>query len=322
MFLRGQGIENDLIKAVYWHEHAAKLGYVEAQRELGRLKQDAHHPVLRDPEGAIYWSKTAAENGSVPAIAQIGYCFQHGIGVEQDLTQAAAHYSDAANKGNWAASFSLGTLYEHGEGVPQDYAAARKCYEFAAEHDEPSAFFNLGRFFQFGLSVAPDFAQALKLYLKAAEFGHAQCQLLVGQALLLGQEGTPVDEAAGFAWMLRAAEKGMVEAQDEVGFRFMTGRGVATNAEQAQYWNRQAAKRGHPRAQCMLAYSIIGDEHAHRDNLVEAAKWLILAFNQPDNLDDQLSAFINQEWQNVCSRLSDEDLNEAQQQADAELAGE
>jgi hypothetical protein len=298
------------------------MGYVDAQCELGRLKQDQHDPDLRDPEGAAYWSKKAAENGSASAIAQIGYCYEYGIGVEKDLSEAASHYAEAASKGVWRASFSLGTLYEHGEGVAQDFDAARKCYEFAAEHGESSAFFNLGRFFQFGMGVAPDFAQALKLYLKAAELGHAQCQLLVGQALLLGQEGTPVDEAAGFAWMLRAAEKGMVEAQDEVGFRYMTGRGVAADAEQAEYWNRQAAKRGHPRAQCMLAYSLIGDEHAHRDNLVEAAKWLILAFNQPDNLDDQLSAFINQEWQNVCSRLSDEDLNEAQQQADAELAGE
>lgn len=122
--------------------------------------------------------------------------------------------------------------------------------------------------------------------------------------------------------MLRAAEQGVVEAQDDIGFRYLTGRGVAADAEKAAFWNREAAIRGHPRAQCMLAYSIIRSENADRDSLVEAAKWLILAFNQPDNLDEQLSDFINQEWQNVCSRLNEDDINEAQQQADAVLAGE
>lgn len=122
--------------------------------------------------------------------------------------------------------------------------------------------------------------------------------------------------------MLQAAEQGVVEAQDEVAFRFMTGRGVEADAERAEYWNRQAATRGHPRAQCMLAYSIIRDENADRDNLVEAAKWLILAFNQPERVDDQLSAFINQEWQIVCSRLNEDDIDEAQQQADAVLGAE
>lgn len=322
MFFHGHGTDQDFVKAIYWHEQAAKLGYVDAQCELARLKQDQHHPDLRDPDGAIFWARTAAEQGSIAAIAQIGYCYEHGIGVEKDLEQAASHYAEAASKGNWGASFSLGTLYEHGEGVPQDFNEARRCYEIASAEGHASALHNLGRFYQFGLGVAPNFSQAFDLYLKAAERGHAMSQLLVGQALLRGQEGTPVDETAGFAWMLRAAQRGVFEAQEDVGFRYMTGRGVEADAEQAEFWNRQAATRGHPRAQCMLAYSIIRSENADRDSLVEAAKWLILAFNQPDNLDEQLSGFINQEWQNVCSRLNEDDINEAQQQADAVLAGE
>lgn len=142
------------------------------------------------------------------------------------------------------------------------------------------------------------------------------------QAVRKGHEGTPVDEEAGFAWMLRATEQGVVEAQDDIGFSYLTGRGVAADAEKAAFWNREAAIRGHPRAQCMLACSIIRSENADRDSFVEAAKWLILAFNQPDNLDEQLSDFINQEWQNVYSRLNEEDINEAQHRADAALAGE
>jgi TPR repeat protein len=285
------------------------------------IRLDQGHK-LYNPAVATHWLSEAAKQNYAPAIGQLGNCYEHGLGIEQDYKKAAECYTVAAKAGIIGAAFALGTLYENGLGVEQDYREAGKWYEPAVNSGYPSAIYNLGRFFQFGWGVPPDFSKAFELYHAAAERGHATCQLLVGQALLLGQEGTPLDEPAGFAWMLQAAEQGVVEAQDEVAFRFMTGRGVEADAKQAEYWNRQAAKRGHPRAQCMLAYSIIGDEHAHRDNLVEAAKWLILAFNQPDNLDDQLSAFINQEWQNVCSRLSDEDLNEAQQQADAELAGE
>lgn len=51
----------------------------------------------------------------------------------------------------------------------------------------------------------------------------------------------------------------------------------------------------------------------------ETDKWLILAFNQPDNLDEQLSDFVNQEWQNVCSRLNVGDINEGRQGDEIDL---
>jgi TPR repeat protein len=321
MYRFGHGVDEDFGKGIVLIAEAANRGLAEAQYEVGMIRLDKGQK-LYNPSIATHWLSEAAKENYAPAIGQLGNCYEHGLGIEQDYKKAAECYTIAAKAGIIGAAFALGTLYENGLGVEQDYREAGKWYEPAANSGYPSAIYNLGRFFQFGWGVTPDFAKAFELYHAAAERGHAMCQLLVGQALLIGQEGTPVDETAGFAWMLRAAEQGVVEAQDEVGFRFLAGRGVAADAERAEYWNRQAAAQGHPRAQCMLAYSLIRAETADRNSLVEAAKWLILAFNQPEKLDEQLSGFINQEWQNVCSRLSEADINEAQQQADAVLAGE
>lgn len=95
------------------------------------------------------------------------------------------------------------------------------------------------------------------------------------------------------------AEEGYAFAQHVLGSVYVQSADVEHNPELARKWLTAAA-----------------------DNGFGASKWLILAFNQPDNLDEQLSGFINQEWQNVCSRLNEDDINEAQQQADAVLAGE
>jgi TPR repeat protein len=242
--------------------------------------------------------------------------------VQQNYAQAAAYYLDASNRGNFRASFALGSLYQLGQGVEQNYQAALHYYEIAANNGLQSAMFNLGRFHQFGWGVPADFSRALQLYLMAADRGHAMSQLLVGQALLLGQDGTAVDEVAGFAWMLRAAEQGVLQAQTEVGLRYLVGKGVDADEAKAQYWNRQAAIQGQPRAQLRLASSLIRSENVDRATLIDAAKWLILSFHQPEAPDEDRHSIIEREWSYLASVLSEADIEEARLLADELVGGE
>ena len=67
-----------------------------------------------------------AERGQPSAQAYLGFLFQTGRGVPQNLTEAAMWYRRAAEQGDSLAQYSLGLLYDRGQGVPRDIVEASK----------------------------------------------------------------------------------------------------------------------------------------------------------------------------------------------------
>ena len=64
--------------------------------------------------------------------------------------------------------------------------------------------------------------------------------------------GVAKDAETGFAWALKAAERGHAPAQALVGECYLTGRGVAQNPLQAQTWLFRATRQGNRRAKMLL----------------------------------------------------------------------
>ncbi|MEH2561439.1 tetratricopeptide repeat protein [Bradyrhizobium sp. AZCC 2289] len=67
-----------------------------------------------------------AERGQPSAQAYLGFLFETGRGVPQNLTEAAMWYRRAAEQGDSLAQYSLGLLYDRGQGVPRDIVEASK----------------------------------------------------------------------------------------------------------------------------------------------------------------------------------------------------
>ena len=293
----------DTSEGMQWLEAAAEAGVVKAQYEAGSLKLGNTFPELEDFQGAEFWLTNAAKNGSTEALYQIGNCFEHGVGVEQNYAIAVHNYFEALKKDNTDAAFALGTLYEHGLGVEKDLKNALKCYGIAADKFHVSALFNKGRFYQFGWAVKADYAIAHHHYLMAAERGHKMCQLLVGQALLEGVDGITVDLSGGASWVLRAAEAGLVEAQAEGGFCYLSGKGVGKDIEEALRWSRLAAEQGHAWAQYRTANILIRYGNKGEAEFVEAVKWLVLSYNQPEAEDERRHELIKSDFEYLRSAL-------------------
>lgn len=293
----------DTVSGMKWLEAAATGGNVKAQYEAGSLRLGSTFPELQDFQRAAYWLDQAAQNGSVDAVYQIGNCFEHGFGVEQNYGAAARNYFEAYKHGNIEAAFALGTLFENGLGVEKDYEAALQFYGVAAEHFHPSALFNMGRLYQFGWGVPADYAVAHKHFLMAAERGHLMCQFLVGQALLRGIEGTPIDLEEGASWMLRAAKAGFVEAQAQLGFCYLAGQGVEQDQEEALRWSIAAADQGHAWAQYRAAHILIRYGPRGEAELVEAVKWLVKSFNQPQEEGERRHDLIREDFHLTQSSL-------------------
>src|SRR5690242_4574215 len=78
-------------------------------------------------------ARIEAERGDAAAQFNLGVMYAQGLGMPQDVAQAALWFRRAADQGHAAAQSNLGVLYALGRGVPQDDAEAAKWYRKAAD---------------------------------------------------------------------------------------------------------------------------------------------------------------------------------------------
>ena len=158
---------------------------------------------------AVEAYRRAAELGSSYALCNLGYCHEHGLGVERDLTRALTLYSESAEDGNSDAQCNAGYLHEVGMGVARDLAAAARLYAAAAEQGNGRAQFNLGLCY-------------------------------------LSGKGVERDEELAIAWLTRAAHQGRLKAQLTLACLYShAGPNRSANPPRAVWWCRKAAEGGH-----------------------------------------------------------------------------
>uniref|UniRef100_A0A0N4ZQ76 TPR_REGION domain-containing protein n=1 Tax=Parastrongyloides trichosuri TaxID=131310 RepID=A0A0N4ZQ76_PARTI len=86
-----------------------------------------------------FWKRSAEQNNPIARI-KVGDYLYYGIGTDKDHKQAAEQYKLAADKfANSQALFNLGYMYEHGLGLPKDLHLAKRLYDQAIEMN-PEAF--------------------------------------------------------------------------------------------------------------------------------------------------------------------------------------
>lgn len=132
-------------------------------------------------EGTLRWLRPAAEQGDAEAQYSLGVMYDTGLGITQDLAEAARWYRPAAEQGYAPAQNNLGLMYSAGEGVPQDATEALRWYRLAAEQGYAAAQFNVGVVYHTGEGVLKDAAEAMKWYRLAADQGLAAAQSVLAQ---------------------------------------------------------------------------------------------------------------------------------------------
>ncbi|MGX7874097.1 tetratricopeptide repeat protein [Mesorhizobium sp. ORM6] len=118
--------------------------------------------------------------------------------------------------------------------------------------------------------MARNTAAAAHLYQAAAEKGLPSAQFRWGLALIDGGLGYQ-DTAAGEAWMRRAALAGNIEAAYLLGDRY--AKTQRPDFAEASYWYRRAAESGHQAAARALA-SLYLTGNGVAEDAEEGARWL------------------------------------------------
>lgn len=137
-------------------QERSKSGDVVAMRELGIAYGEGKIVEKQDFKQAAFWLEKAATNGDRDAMSKIGWLYDRGDGVEQNLTTAIKWYEKAAQLGDSVACYNLGYIYEQGRGVGRSLEEAFKWYKKGAELGDPASMEVVATYYKAGLGVLKD----------------------------------------------------------------------------------------------------------------------------------------------------------------------
>ena len=204
----------------------------------------------------------------IPAICNLGLCYELGRGVEVDFGKAFRFYKRAAKGGFAPAQFKLAKLYLQNKGLPsplseeQRSLKALELYEQAANQGYGPAQFELGCFYESGKCVLQDNAKAFRLYSKAVDKNYGPAAFHLGFLYEFKKEifspnlSEDVRMAKACVYYKIAADKGFALAQFALGsFYERKGRQLSDQQSllQAAEWYKKAADQNYGLAQSALA---------------------------------------------------------------------
>lgn len=96
-----------------------------------------------------------------------------------------------------------------------------------------------------------DYATALKIFSELANQGYADAQNNLGFMYENGQ-GVAKDYRQALLWYQKAANQGYAVAQQNLGLMYADGLGVAQDFKQARFWFEKAAAQGNVKAKAVL----------------------------------------------------------------------
>ena len=128
MYYDGRWVNEDKSKAVYYYEKAYENGYYES-RMLNDIA--CYYSNAGDNEKALKWWHKG-ENDSSSCVANLGWSYRYGNGVQIDYQKALEYYKRAAKWENGYAARNIAEMYLNGIGVCVDRSEAISWYEKAA----------------------------------------------------------------------------------------------------------------------------------------------------------------------------------------------
>jgi len=175
--------------------------------------------------------------------AKAGYPEGFQAFMEGDYETAFSEYKAEAEKGNAFAQADLGDMFYHGVGVNQDDTQALKWFKKAADQSHSRAQYNLGTMYENGKGVKQDYDQAIKWWCVASEQGHYGAEYNLAMMFYRGT-GVPKDREEAARRMLKVAKQHLPSAQYHLGIMYMNGDGIDKSRSQAEFWLKRAYRNG------------------------------------------------------------------------------
>lgn len=229
----GFGVKANRQKEKYWHAEAARAGFQKAQQFLrGEMLDNLqscffdydNQPNLRNPEilcglGICY------EQGIHPLIRN-----------KPDL-EKAFHYFQRASPPRLRhghARYKVAEAYEHGLGVDQDMTQAVTMYHRATVRRHTGACLRLAQILEHGDQYPAAPKEALRYLKLGSRTGDAMCQYELAQCYLEGRLNAEFNEAKAVSLIQQSAKNGYPYAAYDLAKCYFQGKGVLRNPHKAK----------------------------------------------------------------------------------------
>lgn len=248
----------------------AEEGDAKTQTIVGNWYYRGQH-VDQDYKKAMYWWRKAAEKDEPVAIGNIGVLYADGKGVEKDEDRARKYMVKSIKLGNKALLAKrekmaeeadplscrlIYQVYKNGIGVQKDAAKAVEAMSRIAEKADAETQCLLGTdCLQLGLKNPKMNKEAVKWFQLSAKQGNPAANYYLGIACLEGK-GTAKDKDRGITYLQRAADDGNAAALNALGNCYNNGDGVVRDRAQAVKYYGLAAAANSPRAQVAYARAL------------------------------------------------------------------
>jgi len=130
--------EEDAAIVVEKLEARAEQGDAETQNRLGDMYYHGDG-VPENLERAVHWYRKAADQGHAPGQFNLARLYRNGKGVEQSHALAVHWYRKAAEQDLVIAQFFLGKSYAEGQGVDKDPVSAYRWLDRASAQGDEDA---------------------------------------------------------------------------------------------------------------------------------------------------------------------------------------
>lgn len=91
IYLTGQTIEPDTLKAISWYKQAAKHNLLDVKYLLGKLYFNGKG-IDKDEDKAFEYFKESSDSGYIQSELPLGYCYLYGIGTAKDMKMARKYF--------------------------------------------------------------------------------------------------------------------------------------------------------------------------------------------------------------------------------------
>ena len=155
-------------------------------------------------------------------------------------SEEAKTLNAAASAGNKVAQFQLGLSYLEQGRTNEGVALIRK----SANQNQPAAQYRLAKLYEIGEGVTQDSEMARQLTERAAANGNRIAMHDLALYYAEGRGGVTADLPTAAKWFEKAAERGVVDSQFNLGVLFESGQGLPQNVNDAFVWYSIAAAQG------------------------------------------------------------------------------
>lgn len=174
------------------------------------------------------------------SVAPIGDYADNKAVVVAPSSDAAKTLNSAAAAGDSIAQFQLGLSYLEQGRTDEGVSLIRK----SANQNQPAAQYRLAKLYEIGEGVTQDSEMARQLTERAARNGNRIAMHDLALYYAEGRGGVEADLPTAAKWFEKAAERGVVDSQFNLGVLFESGQGLPKNINDAFVWYSIAAAQG------------------------------------------------------------------------------